>query len=414
MKDFRLELNNPPNGVYFTGGTVTGTVIAVNDDQPKDYKAIQVRIVGAADVHWSEERGSGEHRHTVHYRANEVYIDTFVHVWDRNAAGGGQFPVGAFQFPFSLQLGSGNLPASYNGTCGRINYKIEARVMKDGIFKRDTRCEAYINVGSIIPINNPQLHTPRAMEVSKTLCCLCCASGPINITATVPRTGFCILKDAIPVEVSVENGSSRDVRQIVASIRKHVHYTAQGHHRYDNVTVVSVASEPVRAHSSTVWRPPPIAVPNTPPTLLSCNILQVTYFLTVSGSISGAINPVINIPITIGNVPLEGASSDFPPQQPQGATGPPPAVGPPPSATPFPQPPPPTFAPTAPPVGGGFGPPAGGSGFGPPAEFGFGGQQSNFDNFAPVGFSDPPQGIPLQPYPPPPSYSDSQFPPKKF
>ncbi|XP_011409241.1 PREDICTED: arrestin domain-containing protein 3-like [Amphimedon queenslandica] len=263
--------------------------------------------------------------------------------------------------------------------------------MKDGIFKRDTRCEAYINVGSIVPINNPQLQTPKAMEISKTLCCLCCASGPINITATVPRTGFCILKDAIPIEVSVENGSRRDVRQIVASIHKQVHYTAEGHHRYDNVTVVSVGSEPVAAHSSTVWRPPPIAVPNTPPTLLNCNILQVTYYLTITGSISGAIDPVISIPITIGNVPLEGAPGGFPPQ-PQGTTAPPPAAGPPPA---YPQPPPPTFAPTAPPVGGGFGPPAGGSGFGPPAEFGFGGQQSNFNNFAPVGFSDPPQGIPL-------------------
>ena len=398
MKDFRLELNGPPNGVYFPGGTVTGTVIAVNDDQPKDYKAIQVRLVGAADVHWSEQRGSGQHSHTVHFRSHEVYIDTFVHVWDRNTAGGGQFPVGNFQFPFSLQLGSGNLPASYVSKCGRIDYKIEARVMKDGVFKRDTRCEAYINVGCVIPINNPQLHTPKAMEISKTLCCLCCASGPINITATVPRTGFCILQDAIPVEVSVENGSSRDVRQIVASITKHGHYTAQGHHHYDNVTVVSVASEPVVGHSSTVWRPPPIAVPNTPPTLLNCNILQVTYYLTITGSISGAINPVINIPITIGNVPLEGAPGGFPPQ-PQGTTAPPPPppTGPPPS---YPQPPPPTFAPTAPPAGGGFGPPAGGSGFCPPAEFGFGGQQSNFDNFAPVGFSDPPQGIPLQPYPP--------------
>ncbi|XP_011409248.1 PREDICTED: arrestin domain-containing protein 2-like [Amphimedon queenslandica] len=362
MKDFRMELKNPPNGIYFTGGAVTGTVIAVNDDQPKDYKAIQVRIVGAADVHWSEERGTGDDRHTVHYRAYEVYIDTFVNVWDRKTAGGGQFPVGNFQFPFSLQLGS-HLPASYIGKFGRIYYKIEARVMKDGIFKRDTRCKTKINVGSVIPINTPQLRTPKAMEISKTLCCLCCASGPINITATVPRTGFCILKDAIRVEVSVENGSRRDVRQIVASFHKQVLYIAKRHHYCDIVTVASVASEPVAAHSSIVWRPPPIAVPNIPPTLINCNILRVTYHLTITASISGTTDPVIGIPITIGNVPLKRAPSGFPPQ-PQGTTAPPPAAGPPPA---YPQPPPPTFAPTAPPAGGGFGSPADGSGFGPPS-----------------------------------------------
>ena len=400
MKDFTLQLNNPPSGVYFTGGTVSGTVTAVNDE-PKDYKAIQVRIVGAANVHWSEERGTGDDRHTVHYSSHETYIDTFVNVWDRNAVAGGKFPPGTFHFPFTLQLGSGNLPPSFNGTVGHIKYMIEARVMKDGIFKRDTRCEAYINVASIVPINNPNLLQPKAGQVSKTLCCLCCASGPINITATVPRTGFCIQKDGIPVEVSVENGSSRDIRQIVACIHQVGHYTAQGHHRYSNVIVNRVASEPVRGHNSTVWRPPPIAVPNTTPTLLNCGIIQVNYILRVSASISGAINPGIDIPIVLGNVPLQGGTEagGFPQPSagPAGGYQPPPSTG-------LPQAPPPV-APTAPPTGGGFG---------VPSEFGFGGQQSNFDNFQPVGFSDPPppQGIPLQPYPPPPSYNEtSQMPP---
>ena len=72
MKDFTLQLNDPPNGVYFTGDTVSGTVTAVNDE-PKDYKAIQVRIVGAAIVHWSEERGGGTRGGTrVHYRGSET------------------------------------------------------------------------------------------------------------------------------------------------------------------------------------------------------------------------------------------------------------------------------------------------------------------------------------------------------
>ena len=397
MKDFTLQLNNPPNGVYFTGDTVSGTVTAVNDE-PKDYKAIQVRIVGAANVHWSEERGRGTR---VHYDSHETYIDTFVNVWDRNTVAGGKFPPGTFHFPFTLQLGRargrGNLPSSFNGTVGHIKYMIEARVMKGGIFKRDTRCEAYINVASIVPINKPNLLQPKAGQFSKTFCCLCCASGPINISATVPRTGFCMQKDGIPVEVSVENGSSRDIRQIVASIHQIGRYTAQGHHCYSNITVTRVASEPVRGHNSTVWRPPPIAVPDTTPTLLNCGIIQVIYILRVSASISGAI---IDIPIVLGNVPLQGGTEagGFPQPSagPAGGYQPPPSTG-------LPQAPPPV-APTAPPTGGGFG---------VPSEFGFGGQQSNFDNFQPIGFSDPPppQGIPLQPYPPPPGYNEtSQMP----
>lgn len=344
MKDFKLQLTNPPSGVYFPGMNVTGIVI-VATDEPKDYKAIQVRIVGGAHVHWSESRGSGEHRHTQHYTSSESFVDTFIRVWDKDTSGGGGlFPTGSFQFPFSLQLVGGNLPASYDGTHGRINYKIEARIMKEegllsGLLKRDTHCEAYITLGNVVGINQPNLLQPLSMEVRKTICCWFCASGPIVITATVPRTGYCIQKDTIPVEVSIENGSNKSIRQIYVSIHKLVHYTAQGHHRYDNITVGSVASSgPIEAHHSTVWRPsPPLTVPDTVVTSIGCGILQVNYTLHVVGAVSWALSPVIDIPLVLGNVPLEDQLGG-PPQE-IGFSQPPLTGFPPPSApSMFPQP----------------------------------------------------------------------------
>ena len=320
MKDFQLQLNYPPQGVYFPGMTVTGTVLAVSDE-PKDYKAIQVKIVGFAHVHWSESSGSGQNRRTRHYSAREDYLNTFIRVWDKDtSAGGGQFPAGSYQYPFSLQLIGNNLPASYEGTVGQINYTIEARVIKDGLLKRDTVCKTTIKVVNMVEINRPDLLQPKSMEVQKTLCCLCCASGPIVITARIPRTGYCIQQDSIPVEVSVENGSSREVQQVVASIHKLVYYTAQGHYRQDSLDVATIASEPVPAHNTTVWKPPPLAVPDTPATSINCGILQVNYFLRVKAAISWAINPTINIPLVIGNVPLPGTEAGpqptiLPPQQ---------------------------------------------------------------------------------------------------
>ena len=45
-QDFKLQLNYPPHqGVQLPGMTVTGTVLAVKNE-PKDYEAIQVKIVG--------------------------------------------------------------------------------------------------------------------------------------------------------------------------------------------------------------------------------------------------------------------------------------------------------------------------------------------------------------------------------
>ena len=92
MRDFQLVLNDPPRKVYFPGMIVTGTVFAV-DDEPKYYKAINVKIAGFAHVHWTESRG----RTTVTHSSHEDYITTFVNVWDKDfSAGGGQFPVGSY------------------------------------------------------------------------------------------------------------------------------------------------------------------------------------------------------------------------------------------------------------------------------------------------------------------------------
>ena len=305
MKDFQLQLNYPPQGVYFTGMAVTGTVLAVSDE-PKNYKAIQVKILGFAHVHWSESRGSGENARIETYTSHEDYLDTSVCVWDKDtSAGGGRFPAGSYLFPFSLQLVGNNLPASYEGTVGQIKYTIEARVLK-GMLKHDIVCETTIKVVNAVEINRPDLLQPKSMEVEKTLCCLCCASGPIVITAHIPRTGYCIQQDSIPMEVAVENGSSREVRQIIASIHKVVEYTAQGHYRYDNLDIATIASEPVPAHNTTVWQPPPLVVPVTPATSINCDILQVEYFLRVKAAISWAINPTFDIPLVLGNVPLPG------------------------------------------------------------------------------------------------------------
>ena len=306
MKDFKLVLNDPPRKVYFPGMIVTGTVFAVNN-KPKNYKAINVKIVGFAHVHWNESSG----RTTVTYSSHEDYITTFVNVWDRDtSAGGGKFPVGSYQFPFSLPLIGNNMPASYESLFGQIKYTIEARVIKDSLLKRDIVCESTIKVENKVKINRPNLLRPRSMEMRKTLCCLCCVSGPIVITTRLPRRGYCVGQDSIPMEISVENGSSRRVRQIVVSIHKLVRYIAQRHSCYDRRTLATItSSEPIHAHNTIIWQPSPLAIPDTPATLTNCGILQVTYYLQIKATISWAINPSIKIPIFLGNVPLPGTES---------------------------------------------------------------------------------------------------------
>ena len=299
MKDFRLQLNPPPNGVYFPGMTVSGRAILVTD-KPKDYKNIEVRIVGDADVYWTEQYGQS----TVTYHSHETYLNTFVTVWDKETCGGSSFPVGSHSFPFSLQLVGNNLPPSYEGTVGRIRYTLTSKIVKSGSLKRNKTCEAVLTIGSVVDINTPSLLQPQSMDIQKTICCLCCASGPIVITAHIPRSGYCTVTDAIPLEVIIENGSNRNICNVAASIHKFVQYTARGRHRHDSATIISIVSDRITAHNSLTWRPTPIIVPNTAPTMTNCEIIKVYYRVDIVASVPWAINPSISFPITIGNIPL--------------------------------------------------------------------------------------------------------------
>ena len=100
------------------------------------------------------------------------------------------------------------------------------------------------------------------------------------MTARIPRSGFCIVYDAIPIEVAVENGSGRSIR-IQVSLKKTVTFKACGHYNFDTLNVLNVTSEAIPGHTTTVFSPPPIAIPETQPTLANSDIISVDYVLQV-------------------------------------------------------------------------------------------------------------------------------------
>ena len=81
-----------------------------------------------------------------------------------------------------------------------------AKIVKGALLKFDTTAEARLTVANVVPVNRPDLLQPQALSVEKTLCCLCCTSAPISITARIARIGYCVQQDAISVEVEIENG----------------------------------------------------------------------------------------------------------------------------------------------------------------------------------------------------------------
>ena len=113
---------------------------------------------------------------------------------------------------------------------GSIKYSVTATMIKSGrhgllgnigrFARGDKTVAAIFNVQNLITINRPELTRPVSKEVQKKTCCLLCTSVPIVVTAEIPRSGFCIGRDNIPVSITIENDRRRTIRGITVQLKK--------------------------------------------------------------------------------------------------------------------------------------------------------------------------------------------------
>ena len=301
---------------------------------------------------------SGQNHHTVTYHSHEEYIANTAVLWSKDTAPGGKIESGSYQFPFSLKFqANGPLPSTFAGPYGKIVYEVEAVIVKTSALKFNKKFSVQLPFSPVVdPKLTPEALEPKIQQVQKTLCCLCCASGPILLTARIPRTGFCIGIDAIPFEVDLENGSNRRVKQLRASLVRQATYFARGEIRIDqrNVSVLN-SDAPIQPGTTTSWKPAPFSIPNTEPVITTSKIIQLNYYFKVQACMDYAINPHVEFALILGNVPVSGVegSQPLPPSDPP-ATAPYPAPVPtkttpyPPDpvpypAAPYPQPAPPSI-----------------------------------------------------------------------
>ena len=313
VKEFQVVLTPPPQNVCLANTDVTGYIRLVTDEAKSGYKSIEVTLRCYAVAGWSDVRGGGQNVYEVNYYSREDYLGQSAVLWSKETAPGNQLAPGSYQFQFSLRFPC-NPPPQFRGSVGRIVYEVEGVIVKTAALKSNKKStvELPFSPALVNPNVVPNVLEPKILQVQKTLCCLCCKSGPISITARMPRKGFCIGVDAIQFEADIENGSNRQVRYLQANLVKSVVYTAQGDHRRDVKNMVVVNSVSIQPGMSLSWKPSPLAIPATEPTINNCGVIQLHYSLRVQGVITGAINPYVEFDLFLGNVPLNSTDQQLP------------------------------------------------------------------------------------------------------
>ena len=315
VNEFRIELAPPPQLGYVVNSDITGCVLLVTDEAKSGYKAIEITLKGFADVLWTETSGSGEDEETETYQAHEDYIANTAVLWSKDTAPGAKIESGSYQFPFSLKFqANGPLPSPFVGLYGKIVYEVEAVIVKTAALKFNKKFSVQLPFSPVVDPNlTPAALEPKILQVQKTLCCLCCTSGPILLTARIPRTGFCIGIDAIPFEVDLENGSNRRVEQLRVSLVRQATYFAQGGRCMDQKNIAVLNSDaPIQPGTTTSWKPAPLSIPNTEPVITASKIIQLNYYFKVQACLDYAVNPHVEFALLLGNVPVSGVEGSQP------------------------------------------------------------------------------------------------------
>nr|XP_022329069.1 arrestin domain-containing protein 3-like [Crassostrea virginica] len=309
LRCFQIDLDNP-QALYWSGQTVSGRALVDLESEMK-MREIRLEFLGKSRVHWTEQHGSGKHRHTRHYSANELYFNNVVTVFGKGLGGGDEhtLPPGQHHFPFSFMLPP-NLPSSFEGGIGHVRYVVKGTI--DRPWRFDDNCVRAFTVLNALDLNQlPEANHGAEATDNKTICCLCCKSGPITGTIKVNRIGY-VPGESVYFEASVQNLSNRECG-ISAELEMATIFHATTKSKSTHQRINSIQHQTLMPGDSDVWGGDRFIIPPLPPSYLSgCNIIDVRYLVKLVVDPSGpAFDLNVPVEIIIGTIPLTSAVQQY-------------------------------------------------------------------------------------------------------
>ncbi|XP_067665145.1 arrestin domain-containing protein 3-like [Haliotis asinina] len=308
-------------GVYYAGQTVQGHVTVELTDKMK-MRGIHLQVEGIGYVHWTETEttGSGDDQQTrtVDYSASERYFKEDILLAGRRKQQSGDdihLPAGRHTFPFVFQLPP-ELPSSFEGEHGHVRYT--AKGIIDKPWKFDHKTKRAFTVICLLDLNrDPNAMIPAQGANSKTLCCLCCASGPISAIFTIDRQGY-VPGEAIVLKAEIDNQSNRRIKSSSVKFTMVTMFHATTKTRTSSRVIASLKHGEIEEGGHDYWNGDQLVIPPVPPSFLSgCNIIDIRYVVQLEVTPSGpSFDLKVPLQVIIGTIPLQSVLAQHPPMAP--------------------------------------------------------------------------------------------------
>ena len=306
---FFISLDNGERP-FFCGDKVSGNVVVEVSCETK-VAGICIHLFGQSDIHWTTHDGIvSRHRHL-----KEQYLHDELCFWGGDGREHFLQP-GNYQFPFSFKLPEVPLPTSHEGGTGHVRYWLEARMDRPWKFDHVTKRAFTILERVDLNLGREDLAVPRHGEKRKTVGChLQCEAGPLTLTASTDRGGYCP-GESILVTAHITNNSYKMITGIRAHlIRQVTFYTRQSRHNCKEVLSRVQAGVSIPAGGNFEWNQQSLPIPPSPSSSHTCRIMHIDYIVDVEVVIARMLYTLhLNIPIVIGTDPLRSvyANSTLP------------------------------------------------------------------------------------------------------
>ncbi|XP_054004300.1 arrestin domain-containing protein 17 [Hylaeus anthracinus] len=309
LKDFRITFDNPWS-TYSPGQTVSGNIVVVLDSTKK-IRGICVKVKGVANTCWTTDKQEmddrGQYREgTQTVTGHEEYFETKYYLVGSASGGEIEIQSGEHKFPFQCVLPT-NLPSSFESDFGHVRYTVKA--ILDRPWKFDQEVKSPFTVVLPLDLNLESRASERVQEeMTKTFCCLCCATAPLTVNYSLPVRGY-VPGQTMPIKLNVENASSVTVDTVKLVLCKIVTFratTPSTDTRTEEIVVSEVGKGPVEGGGSADYEQNLDIPPLPPSNLANCGIIDLEYNLKVVACVSGWYyrNLSKNTLIFVGTVPL--------------------------------------------------------------------------------------------------------------
>ncbi|EZA48004.1 arrestin domain-containing protein 17 isoform X1 [Ooceraea biroi] len=309
LKDFRIAFDNQWS-TYYPGQTVTGNIV-VALDSTKKIRGISVTAKGEANTCWTTDKQemdeNGQYREgTQTVTAHEEYFKTKYYLIGSSSGGEIEIQSGEHKFPFACSLPL-HLPSSFESDFGHIRYIVKATLDRPWKFDQDVKSPFTV----IAPLDlntEPKAAESVRQEMSKTFCCLCCATPPLTVNFALPARGY-VPGQSMPIKINVENSSNVVVNAVKLALYKIVTLRATTPHtdtKTEETVVTEVSKGPIERGEIADYEQH-LDIPPTPPSnLAQCGIIDLEYNLKVEARVEGwyHMNLSDKTLIFVGTVPL--------------------------------------------------------------------------------------------------------------